>query len=203
MADLSQSATEYDSFDIGFTLLTALLEPESFHSRSTAAEGRAHGRSFRIVLSEPETLLASRRLPKEQLPEKELPMPKLVALKRPIPRDYNLNSLETRKLRTSIAREFRILKNGSIAAHPNIVNLLGICWAPLGSGKKSLMPVLVVQAAELGDLGEFCKDERRLFPRKWFGLCIDVTTGGEALHETGIVHGDLKPQMCSYSKIDI
>lgn len=185
---------EYDSFDLGFTLLTALLAPDSFHSRSTAAGGRAYGRNFQITMSESETLLESRQLRQEQLPKGISTMPKMVALKRPLPKDDDLNGVENRKIWTSIAKEVRVLKNSFIAAHPNIVNLLGICWAPLQSDARSLMPVLVLEAAELGDLSEFCMDGRRLFPRKWIGLCIDVTSGLAALHKVGVFHGDLKPQ---------
>ncbi|KAH7008851.1 hypothetical protein EDB80DRAFT_841532, partial [Ilyonectria destructans] len=185
---------EYDSFDLGFTLLSALLAPDSFHSRSTAAEGRALGRNFQITMSESETLLESRQMRQEQLPAGISTMPQIVALKRPLPKDDDLNSVENRKMWTSIAKELRVLKNSFIAAHPNIVSLLGICWAPLQSDARSLMPVLVLEAAELGDLSEFCRDGRRLFPRKWIGLCIDVTSGLAALHKVGVFHGDLKPQ---------
>lgn len=185
---------EYDSFDLGFTLLTALLAPDSFHSRSTAAGGRAYGRNFQITMSESETLLESRQLRQEQLPTGLSTMPQMVALKRPLPKDDDPNGVENRKLWTSIAKELRVLKNSFIAAHPNIVTLLGICWAPLQSDARSLMPVLVLEAAELGDLSEFCRDGRRLFPRKWLGLSIDVTSGLAALHKVGVFHGDLKPQ---------
>jgi serine/threonine protein kinase len=190
---VSLALDDFDTFDLGFSLLTAVLTPESFPRRPAAAEGR----SVRVVISQYDSLLRARRLHDEQLRTLSQPSEssrsKAVALKIPNPKG-DLDNAQNRELWTAMAKELRLLKNHFISEHANIVDLLGVSWTTLDNEPSALFPLLVLEAAELGDMTAFCQDGRRLEPRKWFALAVDVTAGLTALHNAGVFHGDLKPE---------
>lgn len=188
---ISLALEEFHSFDLGFTLLSVVLTEDTFHQRSTAAEGG----SIRIVICEYDALLEARRLRQDQMhiiPQTSS-SPETVALKIPVLR-APYSSDRNRELWTLMAKELRILRHSSIASHPNIVNLLGVSWTAANLDPSLLLPVLVLEATQLGDMREFCREGRRLYPRKWLGLGVDVTSGLAALHDAGVFHGDLKPE---------
>ena len=90
------------------------------------------------------------------------------AFKRPIFRSsFNSGELESRILPSLIA-EMSILADPSIRRHPNMIQLEGICWEvlsadgepvsrdkPIESGKGGIVPVLVFEKANHGDLSSF------------------------------------------------
>ncbi|KAF5588661.1 serine threonine kinase [Fusarium pseudoanthophilum] len=55
-----------------------------------------------------------------------------------------------------------------------------------------LMPSFVLEAAEI-DLEKFLDNPKALEYRKVLGLAVDIATGVRALHDVGIIHGDIKP----------
>jgi hypothetical protein len=87
-----------------------------------------------------------------------------------------------------ITAELLVLLNGKIRKHPNIVDLIGICWE-FQDKEHSVQPVLVFPKAPLGDLPSFLlgpngKDssiETRL------NICVDVAKGMRSLHSLGIL----------------
>ncbi|KAJ4309384.1 hypothetical protein N0V84_011532 [Fusarium piperis] len=116
-------------------------------------------------------------------------LPDLVAVK--IPRaDADLNSPRSRKVWSSMAMELQILRNTFIHSHPNIVQLLGVCWKSIKDGV--LMPSFVLEAAEI-DLEKYLSTPKAVDYRKILGLAVDIVTGVRALHDIGIIHGDIKP----------
>ena len=86
--------------------------------------------------------------------------------------------------------EVLTMRHAPLAAHPNIVQLLGIGFEV--EGHKSdfkVMPVLVPECAELGNLAEVLETANRegrplSFDQK-LAFCVDIAHGLEALHACG------------------
>ncbi|KAL9102017.1 MAG: hypothetical protein Q9163_002793 [Psora crenata] len=93
--------------------------------------------------------------------------------------------------------ELLTTNHAPLAAHPNIVNLLGIGFETEGpSDGQNAMPVLIPECAELGNLAEILesarKEDRPLDFQDKMSLCLDIAHGIEILHACDIVHGDVK-----------
>ncbi|KAI1032597.1 hypothetical protein LB503_012631 [Fusarium chuoi] len=69
-------------------------------------------------------------------------------------------------------------------------DLNSICWKSVKDGV--LMPSFVLEAAEI-DLEKFLDNPKAVEYRKVLGLAVDIATGVRALHDVGIIHGDIKP----------
>jgi hypothetical protein len=80
--------------------------------------------------------------------------------------------------------EILVLQSEPIRAHPNIVNLLGICWE-FEAESGSIAPVLVFPKAHLGDLQTYMSTERRKtigFETR-LGLSIHIAQAIATLHD--------------------
>jgi len=99
-------------------------------------------------------------------------------------------------------RELRILSHPPLRSHRNIVELLGIAWAPEPSLESaSLLPVLVLELSSAGSLEDAWAGKSSPDPdisiatsEAKIGLCLDVARGLKALHDCDVVHGDMKCQ---------
>ena len=112
----------------------------------------------------------------------------LVALKTPrLGQDDKRNS----RLFRSIAKEYQILKSETLKHHENIVSVCGCCWQSLDTYAGLPIPCLILEGTEFGDLVKFSQT-RELTLRERLRICIHVTSGLEAIHSIGVVHGDLK-----------
>ena len=82
------------------------------------------------------------------------------------------------------------MRHPPLAAHPNIVQLLGIGFEVEGhESDRNVIPVLVPECAELGNLAEVLETAKRedrpfSFDQK-LAFCIDIAHGLEALHACG------------------
>lgn len=85
----------------------------------------------------------------------------------------------------SLILELRALSFPPIRAHPNIVQLLGVCWDVLS-------PVLVVECATHGTLASL--ERQYLQEHTRLRLCHDVARGLHFLHACCITHGDVKTE---------
>ncbi|KAK2603912.1 hypothetical protein QQS21_003947 [Conoideocrella luteorostrata] len=87
-----------------------------------------------------------------------------------------------------LATELRIMAFPALRRHPNILSLLG-------SGHFLGEPVLILEDANCGNLAQFLTSPliwpNRLFEMK-MNLCLDVARGLKALHDHGVIHGDIK-----------
>jgi hypothetical protein len=84
-----------------------------------------------------------------------------------------------------LAAEVAALKAQFILGHPNIVQLEGICWE-LNSTDRRVLPVLVFEKADHGDLKQFMEVAGRTVEfgtrAKW---CVDLAGALQSLHVNG------------------
>ncbi|KAK6541475.1 hypothetical protein TWF694_007284 [Orbilia ellipsospora] len=178
----------YNGLSVGLTLLGVLLDERGPDLRIVSTAGNF----FNVATIDSSDLLQHRFLPLAYS-DRDPTIPKIVALKIPIITD-NLDSPKSKKLWTSMAKEMEILKNDHLSKHKNIVDMLGICWTSTNGPEGSIMPVLVLEGAELGDMVTFLKRQGEIHPQKLLGLGLDIAEGVKAIHQLGIIHGDIKPR---------
>jgi serine/threonine protein kinase len=93
----------------------------------------------------------------------------------------------------SVLTEFHALLYPPLLEHPNVVNLLDIAWGTNPFNPEQRLPALVLEYADQGTLldainrGAISRGEKRI-------LCHDIASGLQALHEAGLVHGDVKSE---------
>jgi serine/threonine protein kinase len=95
----------------------------------------------------------------------------------------------------SFIAELRVRSHMPLRLHPNIVNLKGVAWDYEEGESRVPRPLLLEEFAAERSLTHFWK--KRNLTRMPFkvkaDLCLDVAHGILALHECGVVHGDIKP----------
>lgn len=107
----------------------------------------------------------------------------------------------------AIFNELITMRHPPLLAHPNIVKLFGIGFEAEGpSDAQNVMPVLVPECAELGNLAEVLevarKEDRALSFDDKLSLCLDVAYGIEILHACGQFHPPNKQKrLCPQSLI--
>lgn len=93
----------------------------------------------------------------------------------------------------AVLTEIKVLAHPPVLNHPNVVDLLGFLWDTQESSEKSIAPSLVMEDALLGSLDSFQKpDFLTLSIDMKMEIVRDIAKGLDVLHDSGIVHGDLK-----------
>ncbi|KAG9255096.1 uncharacterized protein F5Z01DRAFT_74522 [Emericellopsis atlantica] len=105
-----------------------------------------------------------------------------------------LDPVERGALLRAVLLEVRVLTHPPLKAHSNIVNLICLAWEPDPDHQDQAWPTLVLEYAENGTLADFQIDYPDLPFSLRKQLCRDVGQGLRALHDAGIVHGDLKSE---------
>ncbi|KAK6527425.1 hypothetical protein TWF694_004414 [Orbilia ellipsospora] len=180
---------KFTTYGIEFALLGVLLGDSGPELKEPAGKGSY----FDVTITNSDRLLKSRYIPNIGINPS---LPELVAVKVPYITD-DINSPRSRKLWTSITKEVQILRNDYLAQRPEIVKLFGVCWAHGDSTGDNVLPALILEAAELGDMDSFFfhqVGQKEVTIRKALGLCIDIATGIQAIHEIGVAHCDIKPK---------
>ncbi|ERF74033.1 hypothetical protein EPUS_03848 [Endocarpon pusillum Z07020] len=114
---------------------------------------------------------------------------KVVAVKHIKLGDYNVDQRAFHWRLQSVVREISIMHHQPLAQHPHILQLLGYGWKLEGS---SLLPYIVVEYGIGGDLRSYLQSHPQSSLKSKITHCGDVACGLMALHQCGIVHGDLK-----------
>jgi serine/threonine protein kinase len=90
--------------------------------------------------------------------------------------------------------EVAALSHPVLRSHENIIKLQGIGWEPCFYGSENPWPVLMVELAPYGTLADFQRNVPSLPDTLRIDLLMDIALGLEAVHISGIVHGDVKPE---------
>ncbi|KAG7126289.1 Leucine-rich repeat serine/threonine-protein kinase 2 like [Verticillium longisporum] len=99
----------------------------------------------------------------------------------------------SRKNIEAIKLEIQALSHQPILDHPNVVDLLGFSWARMSAAEErsQIVPVLLLEFASHGTLRDYLCDNATS-PAERLRLGKGLGEGLDALHKSGIVHGDLK-----------
>ena len=108
---------------------------------------------------------------------------------------------EYKRAMRSVLTEFHALIYPSLMKNQNVIDFLGIAWGsnPFSSSQK--LPAIVVEYAEHGTLANLLAKNPNLSPIQRQFLALDVAQGLSALHQTGLIHGDVKADntlVCSH-----
>ncbi|KAL4795825.1 hypothetical protein BDV19DRAFT_362137 [Aspergillus venezuelensis] len=100
---------------------------------------------------------------------------------------------EGRQTVLDIVREIRVLTHEPIRRHRNIISLVAFEWVFWPGKSPSLSPVLCLEQSGLGELATFQRERKLQYETKK-RIFLDVANGLLALHEAGVVHGDIKSE---------
>ncbi|KAL4783729.1 hypothetical protein BJX76DRAFT_357750 [Aspergillus varians] len=101
--------------------------------------------------------------------------------------------VEGKQTAMDVVREIRVLTHEPIQRHPNIVSLLDFEWLFWPGEEPSISPVLCLESSEIGDLANFQRANPLHYDAKR-KIFLDAAKGLAALHDSGIVHGDIKSE---------
>jgi serine/threonine protein kinase len=104
----------------------------------------------------------------------------------------NFSDREQKERLRDVILELRALSHRPLRGHSNIVDLLGLCWETDSSHLEQKWPALILEYADGGSLRDYLQREDK-DPTSLLSLCSNIASGIKALHESAIVHGDLKP----------
>ncbi|KAJ5281640.1 hypothetical protein N7478_007012 [Penicillium angulare] len=90
-------------------------------------------------------------------------------------------------------REVRVLTHEPIRKHLNIISLISFEWMFWPGEEPSLSPQLCLERSDLGDLASFQSANSLSYHEKR-NIFLDIAHGLVALHDSGVVHGDIKSE---------
>jgi hypothetical protein len=93
----------------------------------------------------------------------------------------------------TVLQELRVLCHPILSQHENIIGLLGLDFQEDYDNFKVAWPVLLMEYAEYGTLDTFQQDIN-LEPVLIRRLLLDIALGLRALHDSNIIHGDMKSE---------
>ncbi|KAE8346130.1 hypothetical protein BDV24DRAFT_158927 [Aspergillus arachidicola] len=174
-------------------LVTAVADlysnPDVLEMQGRAHRGRPLGRG---AVSQVLTVNAAMVRPSANISTQINRERRVVVIKRADSRIFFSNG---RPCNISLARSFiseiRILSHPPLRQHPNIIRILGINWDYFHTNYPE--PLILVEKADM-DLREFQKANSSLPFATKKSIALDIGAGLSALHQCGIIHGDLKPQ---------
>lgn len=101
---------------------------------------------------------------------------------------------EHRRTLDSVLIEFHALTYPPLFHHANIIDFLGIAWGSNPFSPAHKLPVIVVEYAKHGTLADLFKENKLIPFQTKHLLALDIVRGISALHQAGLVHGDVKSE---------
>lgn len=94
---------------------------------------------------------------------------------------------------SEIATELQILRHNSLRNHENIIEYFATMYYDAGeAGESVIVPSLVIEYAEFGSLKAYQENGYLTTTEERLNACEDIARGLQALHQLGIIHGDVK-----------
>ncbi|KLU90411.1 TKL protein kinase [Magnaporthiopsis poae ATCC 64411] len=93
----------------------------------------------------------------------------------------------------SLLTELRVLSHPPLREHGGIVRLTSVEWARIDPIGHSWVPVLFLEEAQHGSLQQYVASETPDI-KTCLQLSQEIGSGLQALHASGVIHGDLKSQ---------
>ena len=94
----------------------------------------------------------------------------------------------------SVLTEYHALIYPPLFHHANIIDFLGFAWGSNPFSPAHKLPAIVVEYAEHGTLADVLRRDNMIDLPSKHTLCLDIARGLAALHEAGLVHGDVKAE---------
>lgn len=101
----------------------------------------------------------------------------------------------------NVLTELHALVFPPLKAHENIIQFLGMAFGSNPFSPTHRLPVIVQEYVQHGTLTDLLHKHSPLKPNVKHSLCLDSARGLHALHEAGLVHGDVKADnilICSH-----
>lgn len=108
---------------------------------------------------------------------------------------------EYKRAMRSVLTEFHALIYPSLMEHQNVIDIVGFAWGSNPFSTSQKLPAIVLEYAEHGTLANLLAKNPDLSPTQQQFLALDVARGLSALHQTGLIHGDVKADntlICSH-----
>ena len=102
----------------------------------------------------------------------------------------------------SVLTEFHALIYPPLMEHENVIDFLGFAWGSNPFSPSYRLPAIIVEYAEHGTLASIMAKNPDLPSTQRQFLALDVAQGVSALHQSGLVHGDVKADnvlICAHS----
>lgn len=115
-----------------------------------------------------------------------------VAVKHPVV--YDSSGERRSDLYSDIATELQIFRHPTLKSNSNIADFYGILYHVDNEGDDDvIVPALLMEYAEHGTVKDFQELGYARSPLDKVDILLDAGRGLLALHEAGLIHGDLKP----------
>ena len=102
-------------------------------------------------------------------------------------------SPEYRRALESFLTEIHALIYPPLFQHKNIIDFLGFAWGSNPFSPVHKLPAIIVEYAQHGTLADLFGKTQLNYETK-HKLCLDVARGLSAVHQAGLVHGDVKAE---------
>jgi serine/threonine protein kinase len=116
-----------------------------------------------------------------------------LVFKSAMPSNHKFTHRDEKRRLADVILELRTLSHPALRGRENIVQLLGLGWETDSFEQGRKWPVLILEYAHGGTLKDFLQKSHVSSQAK-LHICQDIACGLAALHDVGVIHGDVKPE---------